>query len=147
MNLYTVQPDTRFGPNYELEGSHTWSLPGVRCSVCASSWGAVGACYPDFDLRAFPNQKRVKATWPIPSEDIRKLQKEIRELTGTRLPLRAGTDLGPFVGKGHGEFGDFAWHHSWTVFLKPETGRALSAKGIRGLKSVRPSVKLRGKRE
>ena len=148
MHLFHVQPDDANWGNhqdYEFDASHTWGLPGIRCSVCAMTWSTTGVAYPAVDLSILPSPDRYGRLEPVTVEEFQELRAPIIRLLGANLALPPGTDFGPLVGKAWGKFGDFAWVNPWTMLIRHESWSKLSSIGVRLPEVVTPKLGLRSK--
>lgn len=131
MKLFEIGPDKRnWGRLYEyqIEASHKWGLPGLRCSVC-DTWATVGPAYPQVDVSGLPNASRYSERSPVSSEELEILRKPLSQLLPPGSDLPPGTDLGPLIGRATGQFGDFAWCF-WWMLARPATVSKLKEENL-----------------
>lgn len=148
MRLFHVQPDDAHGgkhQQYEINASHTWGLPGIRCSVCGVTWATTGVAYPAVDLAILPSPDQYGGLEPVTVEEFQELRAPIIRLLGASVALPPGTDLGPLVGKAWGKFGDFAWVNPWTMLIRHEVWSKLNSMGLRLPQVVTPKLEFRSK--
>ncbi len=134
MRLFCVRPDdANWGKQfeYEINASHMWGLPGVRCSVCGRTWSTTGIAYPALDLSILPSVGRYCEPSPVTVEEFKELRASILRLLSVDFALPPGTEFGPLVGKARGKFGDFAWLNPWTMLVRHKALLRLMSKHAR----------------
>jgi len=55
----------------DIDATHTWRLPGVRCHTCGATWSDVGHDYPSVDLSLLPGHRELEKPRPEPFLDLR----------------------------------------------------------------------------
>ena len=96
-------------PDYESDyqslyingtAEHPFGLPGVKCDLCRQTWGG-GRILPFECPESSRNHVHIKDSWPVSSEQHRRLQEEIRlefQQVGISLPdLLPGDRLQPLL--------------------------------------------------
>ncbi|HLL61340.1 MAG TPA: double-CXXCG motif protein [Candidatus Nitrosocosmicus sp.] len=148
MKIFNISPDdTNWGKEYkyDINATHKWCLPGLKCSACKNTWGTTGLEYPRVDLSRLPSTTPYCDPWPVPLEEFEKLKKAVLPLVPKEAPVEPGTEFGPLEGKAWGTFADFAWVNPWTMLVKKETLTLLENEGIKGLLPVTPELAFRSK--
>lgn len=133
MRLFRLYPDdARWGRQfeYEIEASHMWGLPGIRCSACGRTWSTTGIAYPALDLSKLPSVERYSQASPVAVEEFQKICAPILSLLAVEFVLPPGAEFGPLVGRARGRFGDFAWVNPWTMLIRREALLRLASEGI-----------------
>lgn len=145
MTLYEVGPTVvSQSIGNEIDASHKWGLPGVKCPLCGATWGSVGVAYPSVDLSCIASQKRYHKSWPVPLDELEELRLSISYLLPNNLPLPPGTQLGPLIGNAKGPFEDFVWNGYWDILVKASVLTHMRAIGVRLSVGVHPLLKFRG---
>lgn len=148
MRLKIANPnDKNWGKEYKyyINATHTWSLPGVKCSVCKSTWSVIGVAYPCVTITDSILAEKLKKPQPISEFEFTELIKEIVPLFSGDFFLPPGTEFGPLEGKAWGIFGDFAWLNPWTILVQNETYGRLAEAGIKLPKVVSHNLRFRAK--
>lgn len=146
MRFFEALPDDdRYEGNYLIDATHKWSMPGVACPVCKFTGSVLGIAYPNFRLPPEIDTKPYEVAWPVTPARIRELTIPFQVLQAQGLPVLAGTEFGPLIGKASGKFGDVTWLNEWTPLVSEEGLAGLSRHGISGLKVVAPEIELRSK--
>ncbi len=146
MKLFEVVPDDEYGSDYLINAAHKWSVPGVACSVCGFKGSVIGIAYPNFSLPSQVDVKPYENAWPVTPERIRQLVIPFESLKAQGLPVHAGTEFGPLIGKASGRLGDFTWLNDWTPLVSKEALVGLSRHGISGLDLAVPEIQVRSKK-
>ncbi|NTX07568.1 double-CXXCG motif protein [Myxococcus sp. CA040A] len=129
----------------ELDGSHKWRLPGVRCHSCGATWGTVGHDYPSVDLSGLPEHDEFKRPRPEPFAEFARLRELVRPLVPPDVSLPPGTTFGPLVGRASGSFGAIDWLGRICLLMRREALERLHAEGLRGLLGCRTELRFRQK--
>ena len=146
MKLFEILPDEDFRGDYDIDATHRWSIPGVKCNVCGWTGATVGGAYPTVLLPpGVPGEPYTKA-WPVEPGRLEELTKPIRSLVAQELPVGAGTEFGPLEGNGRGKFGDAAWLNYSTLLLSQSAVAKLENRGVRRLRLAKPNIVLRSKK-
>ena len=141
MDLFEVLRDDVNLNTGRIDASHRWSLPGVICHACGSTWGNVGLEYPSVNLSKLPNEKEYRRARAVPLGEFTRLREPIVRLMGREALLLPGTEFGPLEGKGKGKFtADFAWVNAWTLLATAKGLEKLSEE-VPGLKGFHPQIK------
>lgn len=146
MRLFHLQPDdAEWGRQfeYEIEASHMWGLPGVRCSACGRTWSTTGVAYPALDLSILPSVESYCKPLPVAVEAFQELRMPIRRLLPVGAPVPPGAEFGPLVGKAYGRFGDFAWVNPWTMLIRRQALLRLASEHVRLPRFVVPHLDFR----
>jgi uncharacterized double-CXXCG motif protein len=126
MKLFELRPDEP--ATSEVEATHRWHLPGVRCDVCGETWANTGLAYPAVDLSVLTNTESYVKPRPLPRADLERLVAAVSPLLPAGSPpLRPGTDFGPLVGEIFGQPQEIAWHDSWDFLVKKDLWEALQS--------------------
>ena len=145
MRIFQVEPDRDRWPGpYDIDGKHTWGLPGVTCPSCRATWASVGTIYPSVDLSALPNEQRFRTPpWknarPVPLEVLNELRRPILPLMPDGSVPPPGAAFGPFEGRGKGIPSHLAWPVPWIMLVRREASEPLIRAGIR-LSALVPSA-------
>jgi uncharacterized double-CXXCG motif protein len=125
----------------EIDGTHRWGLPGIRCPLCKAVWSTAGLAYPSVDLSQHPDREYLAE--PRLEEDFTEFER-LREAVRPLVPgssLEPGTEFGPLEGRARGSIGPFVLPAPWIVVVRRETLETLQGEGLRGFKGC--SMKLR----
>lgn len=134
MNFFHIQPDdTNWSILYNdnIEATHVWNMPGIRCSLCGQTWAMIGIAYPLVDLSTLSSHHEFSEPWPVNVETYLKLRELVAHLVSDEWPIPPGTEFGPLVGKGSGKTGDFAWVNLWTLLIHHKAYLKLASQEIR----------------
>jgi uncharacterized double-CXXCG motif protein len=130
----------------EVDGTHRWGLPGVRCPHCEAVWSTAGLAYPSVDLSRHPDQaKLLEAYLEEDFEEFERLREGVRPLVPGSV-LTPGTGFGPFLGTARGSFGPFISPVPWMLMMRREALERLQAEGLQGLKGCRTELRFRQKK-
>lgn len=130
--FFHLQPDDASGPRYDLDATHRWHLPGVRCSLCGARWGHVGLSYPEVSLAGTRLDRKLRDPEPVGDRALEELRSELRSLTDRSYPfLPPATGFGPLEGDAKGSAPDLAWVGAWYVACATKTAEALLKQSIR----------------
>lgn len=147
MRFYLLEhvPDPRYSGWYTY--GHKWSLPGVHCPECNTTWGGAGDEYPSVDLSHLPIQEQQKYQSRVEKDyaEFERLCEQVRPLLPPDAHLEPGAAFGPVNGSAQGEFGPLSLAISWTLLMKREPMERLQAEGLRGLKGFRTELRFRKK--
>jgi uncharacterized double-CXXCG motif protein len=150
MKLFQVRSDDdyqhgykAYPHHYQITGSHRWSLPGVKCDTCGWTGGAVGLAYPSVNLPEGIDPDPYENAWPVSPETLQKLIMPLRQSFPPGMPIRAGTEFGPFVGEASGRFGEVTWPGLATMFISIHAIDRLRERGIANLELVKPQITLK----
>ncbi len=148
MSLYQIGPDdSERGPanRYELDATHEWGLPGVKCPACGATWAMTGPAFPALDLSGLPSTESYRSGWPVTPDELEALRLPLLPLLPGGYVPPPGTEFGPLVGKARGTFvDDFVWVNPWTLLLGREALTKLQDAGLRLPATVAPRLKFRG---
>lgn len=142
MDMFIVSPKAVFqSSHYDLEATHKWGLPGVRCPFCRSTWAMTGLSFPSVDLSALPLATALEQSGVVKLDKFQLL----RDLIIPLMPIKnflppPGTEFGPLQGKAFGPFGDFAWVGSWFLLLQRKTLEMIITSGVRTLSPCRTEL-------
>lgn len=142
--LLHAKPDkTGWGAqhNHDISTKKRWTLPGIKCSECKSTWSSTGLSYPWIDLADIPEEPKYRSGSPVDNEEFKRRCAPIRRMVGSTLPLRPGTSLGPRTGHACGELGDFAWPFPWEMLVSETALAKLIDAGIRLPHCVRTDLR------
>lgn len=128
---------------YDIDASHKWGLPGVKCSVCGRTWSARGVSYPTVDLSVLPSVERFKDLWPVAEDELEELRSVVRPLVPTGAYLPPGTNFGPLIGWAQGELGDFTWSNPTTMLARGNTINRLNSAGVRLVSTARAKLEFK----
>jgi uncharacterized double-CXXCG motif protein len=137
-----VRDDSNLGSGY-IDATHKWGLPGVICSQCNSTWGAVGSEYPSVDLSGLSNENAYRKARAVPFDEFERLRQPILRMLPEGSKLIPGTQFGPLLGEAKGKFKDFAWINLWTLLIRSEVRTALETR-VSNLICVRPQLSWKG---
>ena len=142
MRWYELRPPEE--TSYDIDATHQWGLPGVKCDVCGATWGNVGTSYPTVDLSSLPNASRYKNLWQVSRSELDALRQPIAPLLPPGAPLPPGTDFGCLEGRMTGKLSSHvAWRHSWDVLFHADIFDALNAIGSIRLTGAPANLKSR----
>lgn len=128
--------------DYAVDGTHKWTLPGVKCSTCGTTWSTTGIEYPTVDISNEPFAHEYTSDSPIPIEHFETLIAKLRSRFPSALSLQPGTEFGRFVGRASGPFPDFTYPAPWTVLITRHAYALLSAKNVRMPPAVAADLRL-----
>ncbi|MCP3139905.1 SitI6 family double-CXXCG motif immunity protein [Pyxidicoccus xibeiensis] len=129
----------------DIDGTHTWRLPGVRCHTCGATWSDVGHDYPSVDLSLLPERSEFEKPRPEPFPVFARLRELVRPLVPRNAELPPGTSFGPLTGRAFGECGPIAWLSGIRLLMRRDALERLQAEGVRGLKGCRTELRFRKK--
>jgi len=138
MRLFELKPDkTQWGKKheYDLDATHRWSLPGVRCPT-HGPMSVAGLAYPAVDLSVLPSSESYREPRLVDVAEFEALRRPLLPLMPDGSVPLPGTQFGPLVGEAWGIFGDFAWLSPWTPLVRREALERLGAAGVRSLLGV-----------
>jgi uncharacterized double-CXXCG motif protein len=144
MRVFSADPDDDWSSRhaYDVDATHRWSLPGVRCDACGATWSSTGVQYPSIARPAGAAARAYGDPWPVSVPEFLKLQAPLRD-SYPGLPFAPGTQLGPLAGRASGEMADFPWSNPWTFLIRCDALQRLSEFGCRGLKAYPTDLKPR----
>jgi uncharacterized double-CXXCG motif protein len=145
MQVFQMVPDEASLDTYRLEASHKWALPGVKCDVCGWIGKTGQPAYPSVGLPEEIDAKPYESHWPVSPQRVRELVEPIFQVLPRGLPVGAGTEFGPLVGKLTGHPPDFAWSNYSTVLITENALQKLVGLGVCGLKPVGTQIHSRAK--
>lgn len=118
MKLFSLEMDYSERSAGRIDGHHKWSLPGVTCPFCGSSWSSAGLEYPGIDLGTLRDEHLYRKARNEPLNVYLSLGQQITKEFPELTILKPGTLFGPIVGKTVGRVEGFIWQTSWTVCLE-----------------------------
>ena len=124
----------------DVRGWHKWTLPGVECPQCKNTWGAIGLAYPAINTPELKLTAK-RGSWPVPLHEFLKLKEQLTRKLPNHIVIEPATKFGPMVGTVWGKTGDFAWKHTWHLFVRKETLEKLRDAGVKMPTSVPPEVR------
>ncbi len=129
-----------------VNATHKWRLPGVRCPLCGNTWSeGLGTAYPSVDLSLLAAREDLKTPRPDPIEEFERLRELVRPLLPAGAHLPSGSEFGPLVGTATGSFGPVCFQNPWTLLVQREALERLQAEGVRGLRGCRTELRFRQK--
>lgn len=144
MRYFIVREDRASGYTGDIDGSHKWGLPGLdTCPACKSTWSDNSRAYPSVDLTSVATLADFEEARAEPIEELERMRELVRPLCPPGALLGPGTDLGPFVGRAQGRFGQFVSPAPWLLLVQREALEKLQAEGLRGLKGCRTQIRFR----
>ncbi|MCP3141740.1 SitI6 family double-CXXCG motif immunity protein [Pyxidicoccus xibeiensis] len=148
MKYYVVEEETSSPFTGDINGSHTWRLPGRElCPTCSAGGGIGGLNYPCVELSSLPapELKKLSSPGPIPRPGFERLRELVRPLAPAWARLESGVGFGPLTGKGSGLFGDLFAYLGSDLLVRVEALAELREAGLRGLEQACPlQVRFRG---
>jgi len=131
MIAYEVKSDEDGWPHaYRIEARHKWGLPGVSCSRCGFVGGSVGLEFPTLSLPAGLDPGPYLQAWPVTPDRLLELRTPLLGAWGADVPLEAGLEFGPLMGKAFGKAGDVAWAGGTTMLLSGSVVERLKRIGV-----------------
>ncbi len=128
--------------DYRIEGTHKWTLPGVKCPTCGATWATTGIEYPTVDISNEPFANEYQSPWPVALEELEKLRSRIRPRFPEGAPLPPGTEFGNLTGEASGRFPDLAYPVPWTLLIRRQAYAQLRSKNVRMPAAVAPDLRL-----
>lgn len=113
----------------DVDATHLWGLPGVRCFTCGRTWAMTGIAYPSVVAADVAELVRGARRHVVSVADFRELRREL----AAKLPnheLAPGAEFGPLRGKASGHVSCFAWVNPWTLLLRADAAPKLQAQGL-----------------
>nr|BDT36926.1 double-CXXCG motif protein [Myxococcus sp. MH1] len=129
----------------EVDATHRWRLPGVKCPACGATWSDVGHDHPSVDLSGLAEHRAFERPRPEPLAELNRLRELVRPLLPPQAELPPGTHFGPLVGQAFGAFGPLVWVGGIRLLLRSEVLEQLRAAGVRGLVGCRTELRHRQK--
>lgn len=117
MRIFSLREDDNRRNSGCIIGDHQWSLPGVSCFFCKSSWGGAGLEYPSVDLSGLSDERLFRVSRNEPLAVYLGLRSRIAEKFPQITLLQPGTLFGPISGRVQGKANGFIWQTPWTVCL------------------------------
>ena len=121
-------------------------MPGVICPACGDTWAAVGEDYPAIDLAVLPNEREYRKPRAVAVAELDRLRRLLIPLLPHGVVPSPGAEFGSLIGKGRGQFGDFAWVHSWIPLIRREALSRLQAAESEDLIGVVPELTYQAKK-
>lgn len=143
--FYLLKPDKASRHTGDINASHKWALPGVRCPGCGASWAGAAVAYPSVSLEPLPERELFLKARPEPLEEFLRLRELVRPLVSSDAPLKPGTEFGPLMGTAIGSFGPFFFQNPWTLLVRSEVLARLEAEQLRGLNGCQTGLRFRQK--
>lgn len=128
-----------------LNATHKWRLPGVRCPECGATWAGSATGYPSVDLSSHPEEKEFKKPRPEPFDEFVRLRELIRPLAPPGAQLLPGAKFGPLVGTATGSFSPLFLYYEEMPLIHRETLERLQAEGAQGLRGFKTELRFRQK--
>lgn len=128
-----------------FNAAHKWSLPGVKCSACGTTWSSWGNHYPLVDLSHLPERVAFEKARPEQFTEFSRLRELVRPLAPPDAELPPGAAFGPLVGTASGEFGPFTWQGTSLLLVRRDAMDRLQAEGVRGLLGGQTELRFRKK--
>ncbi|WIG94486.1 double-CXXCG motif protein [Myxococcus sp. SDU36] len=129
----------------EVDASHKWRLPGVRCLACGATWSDVGHDYPSVDLSELPEHREFEKARPESFPEFARLRELVRPLVPPHVELPPGTHFGALMGRAFGRFGPIDWVGGIRLLMRRDALERLQAEGVRGLVGCRTELRFRQK--
>lgn len=144
MRVFDCNQDESSGAllNYDIDGKHKWTLPGVKCPACGATWATTGIEYPSVDISNEPFAEDYKQGWPVALEELERLRSRVRKVFPEGAVLAPGTEFGNLVGSASGSFPDFVWLVPWTLLIRRDSYARLRSKNVRMPVAVAPELRL-----
>jgi uncharacterized double-CXXCG motif protein len=143
MHYFRVEEDKSAGYTGDVDASHKWGLPGIRCPTCKATWSGGSKAYPSVDLTPVAALADFEKARPEPAEEYERLRALVRPLLPPGAVLDPGSGFGPLVGNAQGRFGALSCPYPWWLLVRREALEKLQAEGLRGLKGCRTQVRFR----
>ncbi|GDY23535.1 hypothetical protein LBMAG56_48820 [Verrucomicrobiota bacterium] len=148
MKLYKLMRPEGIPVVSEINGNHTWVLPGVDCPDCHTAYGTFGLAYPMLSTPFLKRSTQKWAAWPLPPIELAKLTQKVCDLGS--LPnewCRPGSHFGPFIGRLTGPVLNFVWYHGWHLFLTKTCADVLAKSNVKLPSLVKPKLSIARKSE
>ncbi|HYO65074.1 MAG TPA: double-CXXCG motif protein [Archangium sp.] len=126
-----------------INATHKWGLPGLRCPECGATWAGSATSYPDVDLSSHPARGEYEAPRPESLSEFTRLREQVRPLVPPGAQLRPGATFGPLAGTAMGTFSPLFLHDAWMPLMHLEALKRLQAEGVRGLCGFRTELRFR----
>jgi hypothetical protein len=135
--------------NGDLE--HPYGMPGVHCDVCQQTWGG-GRILPFECPPSLRKQKHLTERWPIPLEEHKALQQQVRQefqKAGLGLfAVRPGDDFQPaYLDVPSRPRADFLWSSLRSVVVSERIRALFESEQINGIAFCPVTLRRIGKRE
>lgn len=145
MRFYSWEGMHPSTPAGQVNGTHRWSLPGVRCPECQETWANAALAYPSVDLSKHPLRAQLeKPRLEKDFEAFERLRESVRSLSPGTV-LEPGTRFGPIVGTARGNLGPIVQPLPWFVLMTRDAVASLQAEGIQGMRACRTELRFRQK--
>lgn len=131
MKIYEIKRDEEGWPHASvIEAAHKWGLPGVSCDLCGFVGGTVGLEFPALSLPPDLDPSPYLDASPVTPERLSELRGALARAWGENVPLEAGAEFGPLVGKASGRPGDVAWARLCLILLSEAALKRLRHTGV-----------------
>jgi uncharacterized double-CXXCG motif protein len=146
MRFFSLEGSRTSPPTGEMDGSHRWGLPGIRCPQCKAVWSTAAVAYPSVDLSHHPERGKLEeARLEEDFAEFERLRESVRPLVPGAV-LHPGTEFGPFVGSARGSLGPIILPTPWILVMRREALERLQAEGLQGLKGCLMELRFRQKK-
>ncbi len=146
MKLFEIKRDEdNWLHPYQIDACHKWGLPGVRCDRCGFVGGLGGLELPALSLPEGVDPGPYLDPSPVTPQRLAELCAPLLSAWGPDVPLQAGLEFGPLLGKASGRAGDVAWAGGCTALLSNSAVKRLRDAGVLSATTVPALLKWRGK--
>ncbi|MCP3100949.1 double-CXXCG motif protein [Myxococcus sp. K15C18031901] len=145
MTRYFRLREDRTAVTADLDASHRWGLPGVRCHTCGTTWASSGHQYPAVDLSPLPERHAFEKPRTEPFPEFARLRELVRPLLPPDAALPPGTLFGPLDGNATGRFGPLTSQGEILWVARKDALDQLQTAGVRGLVGCPTALRFRQK--
>ncbi|WP_257450632.1 SitI6 family double-CXXCG motif immunity protein [Archangium lipolyticum] len=145
MKFYELRAPRQSRYTGNLNAEHRWSLPGLRCPECKTTWAGGFSAYPGVDLSSLPEHGEYEKSRPESFDEFARLRERVQPLVPRGGQLLPGAAFGPLTGTATGTFSPLIFQLLRGPLIRREALEQLQAEGVQGLHGYRTALRFRQK--